>query len=546
MCHRIVIRRGRGRRIRLVVRLALAALLFAGVARAGSDVPFQPSLPDSVMPRLGAIREECRLLDEQIARSASVARPGESPAWQPIFRGHDELLSRGTLDFLRGLQAASTDSTTSRLLARLEYHLASLTIRSRVAALDDAAEGLRSRVQIEPAGFSKPMTLNELNQALTVEPDSARGASLRSARADHWRQKLTPLFTARRRMVDSLSVALGYPGYLGIAEGLRAARLAPLLAELFPVLRISDRMYQTLLHEVTGIPSTPERINAPVARLVLDGALDARPFDRLVRPPAATLDDFRRGLGLGDPLYEADLNAVGVAATEARLRAAGAAWYRARPSRPAREFRELEPDAPARAAGELLGAALFDSSRVADAAAWAPSSTERERVRAARQALLREIYRVRRGAALLLYEVVASHGADSLWTPYLYLPEHPDPALVYREVLGFAGAAMLAAPDVPDFAAAGQGFLDPADDLRAMALAAIQADRLRAGFGPRWYASAAAGAWVRATLWDGVNDRDLDALAGACGARSFSFEALWHRWTRTFEWTEARLAELGD
>lgn len=540
MCHRIVIRR-----LPRVAAALLAAAFAAGSVRASAGAPFQPSLPDTVMPRLGAIREECRLLDEQIERSLAAARPGESPAWRPIFRGHDELLSRGTLDFLRRLRAAPADSTTTRLLARLEFHIARLTIQSRVADLDDAAAGLRSRVQLEPHGFSKPMTLNDLTKALPAEPDSARRASLLAARAELWRQRLSPLFVERRRMVDSLSAELGYPDYISLGEGLREVRLTPLLAELFAFLRLSDTMYQTLLREAAGVPSSPERINAPILRSELDRALDARPFDPIAAAPAATLDDFQSGLGLGDPSAAGDAAAGGIVATEARLRSAGISWFRGRPALPAREFRDLEPDVAARAAGELLAGALFDSSRVADAGAWAASSGERERLRAARQALLREVYRARRGAALLLYEVVVGQGADSLWTPYLFLSTRPDPALVYREVLGFAGGTTLAPPDVPEFASAGQDFLDPADDLRAMALAAIQADHLRDSFGPRWYDRADAGAWIRATLWDSVNDRDLDALARVGGARSFSFEALWHRWTRIFEWTESRLAELG-
>lgn len=550
-------------RHRIVIRLAAAAwaaALLLALARPGwpaatvtPGAPFAPALPDSVAGRLGSIREETRLLDEQIERAVeAAARGGEPLRWRPLLGGHGELLSRGTLDFLRGIRAATADTLTTRLLGRLEFHLARLTLQAGVAHLDDRATEFRARARVDLEDFDKPLTLNQLDQAIAAGADSLQRVMLKTARAGIWQEKLTPILLERRRTIDSLAVSLGYPGYLDVSEGLRDLHLEPLLGELFGFVRATDGMYQALFHELRPAagdsPARAGRNVRPVVPALLDLALDAGRFDSLLgRSPARVLDEIRRGLGLGESAVDAPGDAgAGIEATEGRLRAAGLAWHRARPGTPAREFRDLEPDAPFHASGELLASVLFDSSRVMDANLWAPGLTEVNRLRATRQALFREIYRVRRDAALLLYEIVSHEGPDSLWTPYLFLPPRPEAQTVCREVLGYAGGVTLSPLDLADFAAHGQDFLAPAEEIRALALAAAEAEQMRSRFGPDWFDQPEAGAFLRTTIWAAGNDRPFEDLVRASGTSRGFFEALWRRWTWIFDWTEGRLGVLGE
>lgn len=565
--------------------------------------PFRtPARADSRGPvGIDAIREESRRLHSELAREQWDARTKGRPEKRaPLFAAHQSFLAPATLQQIQTTRAALADTAEIRALDLLELDLAGMMMQAGVAELDDDIARLMAELKADVEDYPEPLTLQELDHWIAMDPDSLRVRMLQSVRLGLWRDRLDPLFERRRTAVDSLAIAFGYAGYTEFSARLRRADPGLLLSRLFRFIRATDTMYQVLTRELTRPagssqpagrgpalpPSTRDFARAewtPEFDRYVDSSLDlVRSATGKVRadagpplpvvqavmpsrtseggPPMVTsMADVRADVVAVDPpgdIRVAVTDLTGVAAARAALAAAGAARQRNGTAELLPEGRMVGSDFFAATAGHLYAGLVsnpewYESRRQKDREAGLDSDIARlsdiNLARLVRWRLWCDLKWIRLELASgLLTELFRHRAGTDLWMPFVFAPAGTEEREMIRQIRGFACGLPMAPEETHDALRPRPDFLGCLDDARGLAMAATLEEHLREELGPGWFQSPAAEVAPIFRAGDGwafVGEAEqVRRLTGKEG--ELDFGALQRRFERLFDWSEQAVERL--
>jgi hypothetical protein len=493
----------------------------AAATEPASDGPAAAPSPSLEAVRAGA-EAVLRAQAETYWRAFTEGEPADPAA---AWRGHEELLSDASLAEFRAAGSAGRGAA----------HLRAWLVGERLAR--DAAEPIgrlaraRGEATFTRAGHEVPLA--EAPTLLASEPDASRRRAIAAAAAGAERA-LLPAVEAREERLREATRALGYPSTSALAAELRGEPTAALGALAEAVLARTDATWGALLSELAAragmapaevrIPDLPRLLRSaapardfPAARqLETAGAILAGVGLDLQAQPGLRLDAAARPRKLPqtvalpiDPPRDVRVSIsplAGIDGLRALLHELGAAEYYAHVTAPAVELRRLGP-----AALPLAWALLVEE--VAGAPAWLSGRGLAEPlVRAeASAAAARRLLRAREAAGRLLSSLARAQGG----------PSDRDVALAAR-VFGVPAveADVLAWRLDPD------PLLRSAELLRAELLAAqVESLLVRRAGGPAWWASTAAGAWLRAA-WAEGSRRTVAEISATTGHPALDAGAL--------------------
>ena len=413
---------------------------------------------------------------------------GTAPDLEEYRRGAEELLgapgpaAEERLAHLFAPEAvAGLRAQGARALAR--FAAEGLLRRASAAEMAEIRARLAEPVVEGPGGL---LALGEVDAALAAEPDRARRRALQAGRLRAIENRLAPLLGEARERREEAARAAGAPSPETLLADAAGIDLGPVGDAGAALLDATD--------DAAG-----GALGRAGADALGDAELEAADLPRLVRAPqladevstgraadvaARTMELLELDLPGGPP---AAAGREGLARWLETLAALGAALAAAGASpRLPLEQRRLADPALTRASGLLLEGLAADPAwlaraagvRDADAAARAAGAA---RLLAARAAAARAAAAAGRGE-----EGLMSRAAGVDWPAALSLAD------------GLAG-------------------LGPADEMRALALAAALRAHLREAHGLRWFADPAAGRFLR-ELWLEGGALDAEGLARELGA----------------------------
>ena len=175
-----------------------ALLLLSGMIL--FDPSRTPARADSRGPEgIDAIREEGRRLHSELAREQwDALTRGRPEKRAPLFAAHQSFLAPGTLQQIRATRASLADTTEIRALELLELDLAGVMMQAGVAGLDDDIARLMVELKADVEDYPGPLTLQDLDHWIAMDPDSLRVRMLQSVRLGLWRDRLDPGVRVRR------------------------------------------------------------------------------------------------------------------------------------------------------------------------------------------------------------------------------------------------------------------------------------------------------------------------------------------------------------
>ncbi|HVG99637.1 MAG TPA: hypothetical protein VM844_02645 [Miltoncostaeaceae bacterium] len=414
---------------------------------------------------------------------------GTAPDVEEYRRGAEELLgapgpaAEERLAHLFAPEAvAGLRAQGARALAR--FAAEGLLRRASAAEMAEIRARLAEPVVEGPGGL---LALGEVDAALAAEPDRPRRRALQAGRLRAIENRLAPLLGEARERREEAARAAGAPAPETLLADAAGIDLGPVGDAGAALLDATD--------DAAG-----GALGRAGADALGDAELEAADLPRLVRAPqladevstgraadvaARTMELLELDLPGGPPTAPAGREGLArwletLAALGAALAAAGAS-----PRLPLEQRRLADP-ALTRASGLLLEGLAADPAwlaraagvRDADAAARAAGAA---RLLAARAAAARAAAAAGRGE-----EGLMSRAAGVDWPAALSLAD------------GLAG-------------------LGPADEMRALALAAALRAHLREAHGLRWFADPAAGRFLR-ELWLEGGALDAEGLARELGA----------------------------
>jgi hypothetical protein len=440
-----------------------------------------------------------------------------------------ELGTATSLAKIDGALQQAHDPVQVRRLQRLRSFLADEALSEADGALSTEIADLVASATVSLE--SRDVPFRTLEATLESEPDAATRKKI-WATALQELERLNPLLTDREALREKTARSLGFAKLLDFEAALRDAPLDSLsvladeflantgdlnrhaLESLAPTLNIPvgdlgpadlPRLYRTQSFDaafpapnaVVVFRTVARSLGTDLAGLTFDleqrRAKVAAPLCLPVRPPA----DVRCSLF---PL-------AGIGGTSAILRE-GVQGIRLSQNRsPDFEFRWLGGTAVAEAYGQLFDRLSEKPDFLVDAGVAAPPAAAFSRTRAARR-----LHEAREAAGRFLVEKARLGGLAS------------DPARVFQETLTRADGVTLTAPDAQRHLLETTDLLASADDFRAALLAAQLDATLVKGFGPAWWKSPAAGAYLRG-LWASGTQETPDELAKKLGAPDLNADA---------------------
>ncbi len=484
---------------------------------------------------LEAYRAEAEAFTEELAREFYLQGAGhkEKLEIEPIYARHASLFDRATVEELRELGAAASGDGGRRLRQLLGFAFDGLLGRETRELAEELAW---LEATLEVAGPEGPVPFRSVPVVQANEPDPERREALERARDELLESRMNPLYRDALEREHQLARDLGWPSYAGAYAELRGVDLEGLAVEAGRFLAASEGAYEPSLGpllERAGMPPLGELRRSDLARLFRAPELDALyPAGSLVESLAATL----AGLGIElegqasvrldtDPRpaksprafcspvrvpEEVYLVIAPVGGREdyaAFFHEGGHAEHYANvDARLAFEFRHLGDNSVTESFAFLFEHLTYDPTWLREHLGVEDPAPAVEHTRGSR------LYFIRRYAAKLAYELEL-HAPDP---PLAALPDR------YAELLGAATrvrwtrASWLADVD-PGFYVACY--------LRAWALEAIWWQALRERYGERWYASPAAGTFLR-ELWQGGQRLDAAELCAEAAGAELGFAAL--------------------
>lgn len=481
-------------------------------APAPVDAGPPPPPPD---PRLAVqpLRSEARaLLRTQTELYWKHWTTGEPVDLAATYAAHAALFSAGAVAKVQAAEAAEPDPLARRALEHLELYLASEHLATATAPVAESMATLEGSATVTVEGSELPF--RNLEQALATEPSHARRLAIVAASAPVL-ARFQPLLEQRQTLLAQELSALGYASELAFSTRLREADLDALAVLAERLLTQSEATYLKALadasHRELNLPlaelrradlprffhtsavqsafPAPQqlpRFAALLQGMGLDlGSMKAITVDARVLPhksPRALCvavsvpDDVRLsvkpsgGVDEEAQLFHEGAHAVHLASTTATT------W----------ELQQLGDATVAEALARLFEDLVSDPRYLAEL-----GMTGELLDRDVRSAAVKQLYLLRRDAALLLLERAAVGPQRLQGDAYRARA---------RELLSRAGGFPFDDLDTARELFHRPDFFDAADGLRARVLAARLDHALQARFGERWWHTPEAGAFLR-TLW---------------------------------------------
>jgi hypothetical protein len=431
------------------------------------------------------------------------------------------LLSPSALDALRRVLRTERDHDARRALHNLHAFLVSEHLEQAVTGLDERIDAIEQE-SFELDG--EQIAYRNLSVRLATEPDPLSRRRLAEAVGPIY-SRLNPLFEQRQRAVRVAADRIGYADPIELASEVRQYDVAAAGQLAERLLASSEALYLTALRELAptqvgvladrlGAADLPRLSLAPRAagRLQTDGLMkavdrtlaglgirlaalslfiDARPLPHEDRGaacfPIVVPNDVR--LSIRPDGGETDYRAV--------MHELGRALQLVHTTTPVFELQVLGDHSVAEALAFLI-------EGIAEEPDWLREQLgleEPELTRVIRLGALDRLLTIRRYAGLLLFEIEWTRGTRR---------RGPD---LYNRAMSRAYGLGLQDADTQRYLVDRDPFLDAADTVRGWLLAAQLRQHLRERYGPRWFASEAAGAALRELWASGQRDSALEIAA---------------------------------
>lgn len=459
----------------------------------------------------GHYSERAERFTEELSREYYLHLAGHKPELEvdAIYERHASLFDRDAVFGLREAALSAQGEGERRARYLLHFGFDGLLGRETVPEEEELAR-LEASLEVDLDG--EAIAFRQVASELANEPDAARRMALEEARDTVAAQHLNPLHLTMLERSHELCRELGWAGYADAYASLRGLDLAALAEQTGAFLAATDTTYSAIVDpelEAVGVPPLGQLRRSDLPRLFRAEQLDP-PFDGarmvpalaqtlaglgidLTRQANVTIDAERRPTKsprafcstpmVPDEVYLVVAPIGGRGDFAALFHEAGHTEHYAHVDRGHPfEYRQLGDNAVTESFAFMVERLVSDPVWLAEVLGIADPAAVAAHARGEKLVMLR------RYAAKLEYEL-------ELHEPSPRLSEMP---ALYSHLLGTAtrvsrwsGATWLSDVD---------GGFYVACYLRAWALETHWRAALRERFGERWYASEAAGAWLRG-LW---------------------------------------------
>lgn len=537
----------------------------------GPADPDSPSESDGEEPsgwteqdsqRLDSIREDLRslLAVQRVLQWYSLTQ-GEPGMRTETFRGREDLFSQESLLFLeRAGEVPDLSDVEKRALVLLRRELARQSLYARVSPFDDRISKAEREPKSRLSWLKEPISYLDLLALLETSP-AERSDEIRGELTRVQLETLAPLRAERESMLRALSVQLGFPSYLALAEELRERSLVLTLADAERFLAMSEplhvRLTQLVQAEVgKGAYSAGELFHGPPTSLdryfphknALDSArLFVRGLGLSLRTVAGTPIQFRALLsGIGEQQAQVipvrvprDIRVViseqsGFSARASLFTAVGQALYFGNLRTSSFELQSVGPSWRSIGLGELARLVWLEPgflkryredvsrTRLRAPWEWTPVMSDEDIRRFVIWEVWQELTRLRRLAWGQLGLDAILHGADAVNALELSSPSPQNAAIqLFSRAQGWAvseGEARTLVLSTPDL-------LESLDSVRGSILAHLTLRQLRAQYGNTWFLSREAGSWLLQQIAPGA-ETDERAAAQALGLEALELSPL--------------------
>lgn len=228
----------------VVISTCLICSISTGLAATPSPAP---------APAIDALRQEARaLVLVQGVLSWYTRIVGEPSIQAETYRGHEHLLSPGSLRAAAAAAVREADPQKKRALSYFRSYIATEYLGQKLAPYDDEVQNaeLSAKVVIPGAWQKEPVPYKQVELLIAGEKDPKRRAAIESARARVWQDTLNPILEKKEAEAQRLARQLGYRSYVDLSQEYRMLDLRGLIAEGERFRAATDSLYATLLAEV--------------------------------------------------------------------------------------------------------------------------------------------------------------------------------------------------------------------------------------------------------------------------------------------------------
>ncbi|HSP78886.1 MAG TPA: chromosome segregation protein SMC [Myxococcaceae bacterium] len=452
------------------------------------------------------------------------------------YAGREELFSLANIRKIDQLRQRTTEPRELRALTALQSHFAGEYLAQQLAELNDAIANLEASLTFQVEG--REVRWRELERLLANEWSGTKRRALYEAAVPAL-ERLNPLLRRREERMEARVRELGYPSYEALGGELRQADLARLGLLAEEVLQATEAPYKEVMERLAQ-----QELRLPFSKLT------RADLPRLFRPrDVGTF--FPRGMlvlrahgtlaGMGIDLAEmknvrldsrddvprknprplalgiqvpGDVRlsvrpAEGPLEQSRLLHEFGHALHYAFTEEPRFELAKLGNPTVTEAYGALFEDLMEDPVWLEEHAGL--SGKDRSEYLAATSA--HKLFLIRRAAGRLLYQL-ALHREEGVEAPELY-----------RAILQRTDGIPVTEADLARHLVDLEDFYLSADNFRAWFLAGQLQGQLKARFGPAWWRSQEAGAFLR-ELWSHGNALSAREVAQRMGENGITPDVL--------------------
>jgi hypothetical protein len=250
---------------------------------------------------LDAYREEAERFTEELSREYYLHLAGHKPelAIEPIYEHHADLFARHAVEGLRELEGAAVEGDERRRLRYLLHFGFDGLLGEETKAEAQELARLEASLEVEVNGAAVPYRAVPIEQA--NEPDGERRAALEEGRDTLLGERLNPLHRRALERSHELCRQLGWSSYAEAYAELRGVDLGAVATQAASFLRATEDGYATVADpelERAGVPALGELRRSDLPRFFRAASLDG------IFPAERLLDSFAETLaGLGIDLY---------------------------------------------------------------------------------------------------------------------------------------------------------------------------------------------------------------------------------------------------
>lgn len=494
--------------------------------------------------KLDKVREECEaLVLVQMKLWWFMRTQGEEAAIQESFKGHEDLFSKETIQFVDGLAKKVEDPDEKRMLQFLRNHLLGEYISLRTASYDDAAQNAEANAEVDLEWITEPVSYRDLDGMLDNESDSGKRQTLQAAQAMVRKDKLNPIHEEKQKKSLELVKEIGY-GYVELSEQVRFLDLGKLIPKCQEFIKSTDSLYKELfateVRETLGI-EPEEFTRADIGRL-----FQSPQFNKFF-PKELTILSFKHfleGIGIDfgtaagteitidDALHPKknpraacfpmvvprDVRVTvkptgGIPDFDTFFHEGGHAIHFANTTTEKWEFQMLGNNTTTEGYAEFFNYTWGDPVWLKryrhlvtqynrfSGKSPVPVFSDEDIGRIVRKAVFKNLYFVRRyGGAKLLFESILHEGKPELYKPY-YDGQTEDLQEVYRVIFGDAYGFKLTSLEALRFRTDVDSFFYSADYTRAYLMAMQLHETMRKQHGEDWYGKKEVGDFLKEKLF---------------------------------------------